>query len=99
MQGGATRAWNIVAFATNVKPCTAIDWNFPMATTHEQKMLAVLEQIAGSLTSIKDDIRYLRNRDAETNANTPLHAPVKVRPTRADRHVDRYVDFDVFTGR
>jgi hypothetical protein len=73
-----------------------------MANTHEQKMLAVLEQIAGSLNSIKDDIRYLRNQEAERVARVAaeLPAPAKVSRTRADSYEDRrYVDFDVFTGR
>jgi hypothetical protein len=67
-------------------------------------MLAVLERIAGSLNSIKDDIRYLRNQEADRDAKsrrteTGLPAPVKVRPTRSDSYDDRYADFDVFTGK
>lgn len=41
-----------------------------MASTHEQEMLAVLERIAGSLNSIKDDIRYLRNQEAVRDAES-----------------------------
>lgn len=74
-----------------------------MATAHEQEMLAVLERIAGSLNSIKDDIRYLRNQEAARDAESIRIGEELDRLSGPGRHrssgLANGIDFDVFTGK